>query len=67
KYPIRLRRVYLSLGDREERTRNPVLATVGTRITEAHGLLRAQGVDCVIAGESALDACGEKIKDRVTV
>ena len=47
KYPIRLRRVYLSLGDREERTRNPVLATVGTRITEAHGLLRAQGVDCV--------------------
>lgn len=48
KYPIRLRRVYLSLGDREERTRNPVLATVGTRITEAHGLLRAQGVDCVL-------------------
>jgi predicted alpha/beta superfamily hydrolase len=47
KYPIRLKRVYLSLGDREERTRNPVLATVGTRITEAHGLLRAQGVDCV--------------------
>ena len=47
KYPIRLRRVYLSLGDREERTRNPVLATVGTRITEARDLLRAQGVDCV--------------------
>lgn len=40
--------VYLSLGDREERTRNPVMAAVGDRIREAHELLRAQGVDTVL-------------------
>ena len=37
--------VYLSLGDREEKTRNPVMATVGERIGEAYRLLRAQGIN----------------------
>ena len=32
--------VYLSLGDREEKTRNPIMATVGNRIREAHVLLK---------------------------
>ena len=45
---IRARHVYLSLGDREERTRNPVMATVGKCIREAHGLLMARDVDCVL-------------------
>ena len=36
--------VYLSLGDTEEKTRNPVMATVGHRIREAYELLRAQGI-----------------------
>lgn len=36
--------VYLSLGDREARTRNPVMATVADRIREARDLLKAQGV-----------------------
>ena len=36
--------VCLSLGDREAKTRNPVMATVGDRIVEAHDLLKAQGV-----------------------
>ena len=40
--------VYLSLGDREERTRNPVLSTVGDRIREAYELLRDTGTDCVL-------------------
>ena len=31
--------VYLSLGDREERTRNPVMATVGDRIRQLHAHL----------------------------
>lgn len=31
--------VYLSLGDREERTRNPVMATVGGRIRQLHAHL----------------------------
>ena len=40
--------VYLSLGDEEEKARNPVLATVGDRIRAAYNLLREQGVDCVL-------------------
>jgi len=36
--------VYLSLGDREEKTRNPVMAAVGGRIREAHRLLEEQGM-----------------------
>jgi hypothetical protein len=36
--------VYLSLGDKEEKTRNQVMAAVGDRIREAHELLTQQGV-----------------------
>ena len=38
--------VYLSLGDREEKTRNPMMATVGKRIREIHAWLQAQAVSC---------------------
>ena len=40
--------VYLSLGNREEKTRNPVMATVHDRIQEAHALVKAQGVNCFL-------------------
>ena len=40
--------VYLSLGDREEKTKNPVMATVGDNIRKAHELLKAQGVNTVL-------------------
>ncbi len=40
--------VYLSLGDKEEKTRNPVMATVGERIREAHEVLQERGVSCVL-------------------
>jgi hypothetical protein len=40
--------VYLSLGDREEKTRNPVMATVGDRIRELYDILKAAGTDCVL-------------------
>ena len=40
--------VYLSLGDKEEKTRNPVMAAVGSRIREAHELLKGQGIDTVL-------------------
>ena len=56
---IRARRMYLSLGDREEKTRNPVMATVGDRIREAHKLLREKGIDCTLewnAGNHFADA-----------
>lgn len=40
--------VYLSLGDKEDKTRNPVMATVGDNIRKAHELLKAQGVNTVL-------------------
>ncbi len=40
--------VYLSLGDREEKAKNPVMATVGSRIREAEGILKAQGIPCAL-------------------
>ena len=43
---LRTGRVYLSLGSREEKTRNPVMATVGDRIRELYARLQAQSIPC---------------------
>ena len=48
KNEIKTDTVYFSLGDREEKARNPVMATVGDRIREAHVLLKERGVNCVL-------------------
>ena len=40
--------VYLSLGDKEEKVRNPVLSGVGDCIRETYTLLREQGVNCML-------------------
>lgn len=40
--------VYLSLGDREEKARNPVMATVGDRIRKAYGLLMERGINTIL-------------------
>ena len=45
---IRTPAVYLSLGDREERTRNPVMAQVGNAIRTGYDLLKEAGIDCVL-------------------
>ena len=45
---LRCGRVYLSLGDREEQNRNPVMAAVGDRIRALHAFLSARGADCVL-------------------
>ena len=45
---LHARAVYLSLGDREGRTRNPVMARVGDAIREAYAHLQETGVDCVL-------------------
>ena len=45
---IQTQAVYLSLGDREERTRNPIMSQVGNAIREAHRILTGSGVDCVL-------------------
>ena len=45
---IRTGAVYLSLVDREEKTRNPVMAAVGSRIRQAEEILAGQGVKTVL-------------------
>ena len=45
---IKAKRVYLSLGNREEKTHNPVMATVGDRIRECSELLNTAGTDCIL-------------------
>ncbi|MBR6158846.1 MAG: esterase [Lachnospiraceae bacterium] len=45
---IKCERVYLSLGDREEKTKNRVMATVGDEIRNAYDILCRQGIECVL-------------------
>ena len=47
-YEIKSNVVYLSLGDKEEKTRNPVMAAVGARIREAEELLSERNVHCTL-------------------
>ena len=44
----RSRAIYLSLGDREEKTKNAVMATVGERIKEAYIWLQQRGIPCTL-------------------
>ena len=44
-HPVRAERVYLSLGDKEERTRHPVMRTVGDAIRETEEILKQQGIE----------------------
>jgi len=45
---IKADRVYLSLGDKEEKTKNPVMATVGDRIRGTYELLKSEGINCTL-------------------
>ncbi|MBR6113659.1 MAG: DUF4298 domain-containing protein [Oscillospiraceae bacterium] len=45
---IRTRAVYMSLGDREERTRNPDMARVGDAAREIAGRLTESGLPCCL-------------------
>lgn len=45
---IQTKAVYLSLGDREERTRNPVMSKVGTAILDAESILAGTETDCIL-------------------
>lgn len=47
-HDIRCDTVYLSLGDREEHTKNTVMARVGDCIREGYSWLMEHGVDCVL-------------------
>ena len=47
-YENKSRAVCLSLGDKEEKTRNPVMATVGDCIREAYAWLQKSGMSCTL-------------------
>ena len=47
-HPIQTHRVYLSLGDREEHTKNQTMATVGDNIRALHSTLTQRGIDCTL-------------------
>lgn len=44
KSELKASKVYLSLGDKEEKTRNPVMAKVGDDIRRAHALLESKQI-----------------------
>ena len=47
-HPTRAQRVYLSLGDREARTRNPMMRTVADNLQATHRILQDQGVPTML-------------------
>ena len=50
--PIQAQHVYLSLGDKEERTKNAVMAAVGDNIRTLHSRLAERGADCTLEWNS---------------
>ena len=50
--PIQTQHIYLSLGDKEEHTKNAVMAVVGDNIRTLHSRLTARGVDCTLEWNS---------------
>ena len=51
-HPIQAQRIYLSLGDKEERTKNIVMAAVGDNIRTLHSRLAERGTDCTLEWNS---------------
>ena len=51
-HPIQAQRIYLSLGDKEEHTKNTVMATVGDNIRTLHSRLAERGADCILEWNS---------------
>ena len=48
RHPMQAQRVYLSLGDKEEHTKNAVMAVVGDNIRALHRELAGCGKDCTL-------------------
>jgi hypothetical protein len=49
---LRAESVYLSLGDKEAKTRNPVMSKVADNIRDIHEILIQKGVDCTLEWNS---------------
>ncbi len=47
-HEIKCSGVYLSLGDKEEKIKNPVMKKVGDCIKEAHSYLEGRGINCTL-------------------
>ncbi len=47
-HPVQAQHIYLSLGDREEHTKNQTMAAVGDNIRALHSALTRYGVDCTL-------------------
>ena len=52
RHPIQTQYIYLSLGNKEERTKNAVMAVVGDNIGTLHSQLIARGADCTFEWNS---------------
>ena len=51
-HPMQAQHVYLSLGDKEERTKNTVMAVVGDNIRALHSRLTERGANCTLEWNS---------------
>ena len=51
-HPIQAQHIYLSLGDKEERTKNAVMAVVGDNIRTLHSRLAERSTDCTLEWNS---------------
>ena len=51
-HPMQAQHIYLSLGDKEEHTKNAVMAAVGDNIRTLHSRLTARGADCTLEWNS---------------
>ncbi len=51
-HPMQAQHVYLSLGSKEERTKNTVMAAVGDSIRALHSRLAERGADCTLEWNS---------------
>ena len=52
RHPMQVQHIYLSLGDKEEHTKNIVMAAVGDNIRTLHSRLAARGTDCTLEWNS---------------
>ena len=52
RHPIQTQHIYLSLGDKEEHTKNAVMAAVGDHIRTLHSRLAERGADCTLEWNS---------------
>ena len=51
-HPIQTQHIYLSLGDKEERTKNTVMAAVGDNIRTLHNRLTERSTNCTLEWNS---------------